>query len=181
VASLTARTAFAGLLPITEAALTLSEAAPEAITWVAPYRGQVAAVSAELDRRTGCAFPAPNRFTAKGGRRIVWTGPEQAFVLGAAPGDIAGAAIGDQSGGWAACALEGDGAAEVLARLLPIDLRDDRFAVGHAARSLLGHMSCVLMRTGPARYEVLVFRSMAASAAHELHRAMRMVAARRAL
>jgi sarcosine oxidase gamma subunit len=37
------------------------------------------------------------------------------------------------------------------------------------------------MRVGDDAYVVLVFRSMAASAAHDLDRAMRMVAARGAL
>jgi heterotetrameric sarcosine oxidase gamma subunit len=55
------------------------------------------------------------------------------------------------------------------------------FEVGHAARTMLGHMSCLLLRVEADRFLVLVFRSMAASATHDLDRAMRMVAARGAL
>ncbi|MBL4629521.1 MAG: sarcosine oxidase subunit gamma, partial [Roseicyclus sp.] len=114
------------------------------------------------------------------GTRVVWTGPEQAMVLGTALKPISGAALSDQTSAWACCALSGGDAAAVLGRLVPIDLREDVFAVGHGARTLLGHMNCVLLRTGPQRYEIMVFRSMAATATHELGRAMGMVAARKA-
>lgn len=178
MANLTAKTAFDGLLPIAKGDVTLSEITFDAITWVAPYKGKAAAVSKALDKQIAAAFPDPNRTTGSGDARAVWTGPGQAFVLGKPLKPITGAAMADQTSAWAACALEGDHAAEVLARLVPIDLRDETFAVGHAARTVLGHMTCVLIRTGAVRYEIMVFRSMAATCTHEITRAMRMVAAR---
>ncbi|WP_224815886.1 sarcosine oxidase subunit gamma [Hasllibacter sp. MH4015] len=178
MANLTAKTAFDDLLPITNGDVTLSEIPFDTITWVAPYNGKAAAVSKALDKQIGADFPGPNRTTCSADARAVWTGPEQAFVLGKPLKPITGAAMADQTSAWAACALEGDHAAEVLARLMPIDLREEVFAVGHAARTVLGHMNCVLMRTGAARYEIMVFWSMASTCAHEIERAMRMVAAR---
>ena len=65
----------------------------------------------------------------------------------------------------------------VLARLTPLDLRGSVFKTGHAARSTLGHMNCVFMRTGAARYQMMVFRSMTQTAVHEITRAMQSVTA----
>ena len=65
----------------------------------------------------------------------------------------------------------------MLARLVPLDLRPASFADGAAARSLLGHMSLAIRRTGAAGFELLVFRSMAATAVHEIGAAMTSVAA----
>ena len=67
---------------------------------------------------------------------------------------------------------------DILARLVPIDLRDQAFPDGAAARTLFGHMTAVLMRLGPEHYEVMVFRSMAGTLAHDLKDAMESVAAR---
>ena len=94
------------------------------------------------------------------------------------PVTIPGAALTDQGDAWAAVEIAGTDARDVLARLVPLDLRLSVFEVGHAARTMLAHMSCLLMRTAEDRYVALVFRSMAASAAHDIERAMRMVSAR---
>ncbi|MEJ6389683.1 sarcosine oxidase subunit gamma [Gymnodinialimonas ulvae] len=174
MANLIAKSPFDGLLPLTVGRVQVTEITCDAITWVAPHKGQMAKVSRALDGQVGADFPAPNTH-ANG---VVWFGPEQALVLGAPLKPIAGAALVDHGSAWAICALDGADAAEVLARLVPIDLRDGVFGPGAAARTLLGHMNCVLMRTGPDRFQVMVFRSMAASCAHEISRAMAMVAAR---
>ncbi|MEX3014300.1 sarcosine oxidase subunit gamma [Gymnodinialimonas hymeniacidonis] len=174
MANLTAKTPFDGLLPIEAGDVHLTEITHDGITWIAPNKGQMAKLSRALDKQMGADFPSPNTH-AKG---LVWFGPDQALALGKPLKPVAGAAMVDQSSAWACCALEGADAALVLARLVPIDLRDSAFGVGSAARTLLGHMNCVLMRTGAERYEVMVFRSMAASLVHEVERAMKMVAAR---
>jgi sarcosine oxidase subunit gamma len=165
----------AGLLPVTHGAVTLSEVLPEAITSVAPFAGQEAAVSAALEAALGAGFPQPNRWTGAE-TRIVWTGPEQAMVLGprVAP---AGAAVTDQSDAWAVMRLEGQGVEAVLARLVPVDVRRAQMPPGHAARTMLHHMTCTLLRTGEDAFEIMVFRSMAATAVHALETAMRSVAA----
>lgn len=174
MANLTAKTPFDGLLPITAGNVTLYEIHHDTITWVAPAKGKMATVSKALEKQIGAPFPEPGRVSGA----AVWTGGGQAMVLGQTLKPIAGAAFSDQSSAWACARLEGGDAVAVLARLVPIDLRDDRFKTGHAARTVIGHMNCVLIRSGPHDYEVMVFRSMAATLAHELERAMRMVAAR---
>lgn len=178
MAELTSITPCAGILPLTIGSVTLTEEAPEAITSIAPLKGQTDAVSAMLKDTVGAAFPAPNKATGKAGARAVWSGQGQALVLGPSPDPITGAAMTDQSDAWAVMTLEGAAAREVLARLVPLDLRPDAFKTGHAARTLLGHMMAVLFRTGADRYTVMVFRSMAATAVHDFKTAMEAVAAR---
>lgn len=175
--NLIARTPCAGLLPFTVAGATLTEVLPEAITFVAPFAGQDKAVSEALKSALGVGFPAPNRTSARAGARAVWIGPGQALILGPAI-TLAGAAIVDQSDAFACMALDGSAARDVLARLVPVDLRDGKFRRGHTARTLLNHMTCSLTRTGALRWEIMVFRSMAATAVHEVSEAMRGVAAR---
>ncbi len=51
------------------------------------------------------------------------------------------------------------------------------FEVGHTARTLLQHMACSLTRVAENRFEIMVFRSMAKTAVHEIETAMRTVAA----
>ena len=178
MADLTATTPCAGLLPLTIGAQTLDEEVFDAITSVAPFRGQAKSVSAALKAQMGAGFPGPGRATGKADARAVWAGRAQALVLGPALDPIAGAAMTDQTDGWACVALSGPGAREVLRRLVPVDIRPDVFKRGHAARTTLGHMHCLLLRTGADRYGILVFRSMAATLVHELKEAMETVAAR---
>lgn len=169
--SLLAKSAAEGLLPVTAGALTLSEAAPEAITSVAPFRGQTEAVSQALDAAIGAKWPAPGQMTGKPGAQVAWCGLGQALVLGP-PVSPSGAAVTDQTDAWAVFALEGAGGAEVVARLTPLDLRASQFRPGQAARSLLGHIHGLFLRSGPDRFELLVYRSMAATAVHEIEQAM---------
>lgn len=178
---LIAKSPLDGTPPLSLGDATLSEVPPGRITSVAPLKGGEKALRTAL-KAMGLGFPAPNRFLAKGDARIVWTGRDQAFLIG---GDPAGlgvhAALTDQSDGWATLRIEGEAAADVLARLLPIDLRPAAFPAGHAARTPLNHMASVVMRTAPRGFEIMMFRSMAHSAWHELHEAMKSVSARRRL
>ncbi|WP_050930263.1 sarcosine oxidase subunit gamma [Aestuariivita boseongensis] len=175
---LIAKSACDGLLPLEIGGATLTEIVFDAITSVAPWRGHEQAVSDALKSQMGAAFPAPNRSTGKAKSRAVWSGRGQALVLGPPLEPIAGAAMTDQTDAWACVALEGPAARDVLARLVPIDLRDGSFKRGHAARTQLMHMSIVLMRTGADRYGIMALRSMAGTLVHDLETAMEAVAAR---
>lgn len=162
-----AKSALQGVAPITRAGVTLSEAALGPITSVACFPGQRAAVAARLG-----GFPDPNRRLGN----LLWTGPDQAFLLGPAP-DLAGlAATTDQTGGWAGLRLTGDVAA-LLARLFPIDPRG--LTDGSSLRTPLGHMQSILTRDG-AGVLILVFRSMARTAWDEIAHALAGLEARAA-
>ncbi|NCO21814.1 MAG: sarcosine oxidase subunit gamma [Rhodobacterales bacterium] len=165
--SLIARTPAEGLLPATIAGLTLAEVTPLAITAVLPFAGQDDAVSRDM----GFTFPAPNRTTAQGDTLAIWAGRDMALVLGDPPA-TRHAAMVDQSDAWAVLDLTGQGGDKVLARLCPIDTRPAAFPPGHTARSLLGHVQASITRLSGDALRLIVPRSMAQTAVHDLTRAM---------
>lgn len=163
--------------PLTHGACTLETVELGPVTSVALFPGAEKAVAKVL-KPLGLSFPAPNSLLENGGVRLVWTGRDQAFLIGAdAPDFGTSAAITDQTGGWAALRVTGAKAAEVLMRQIPLDLRSPSFPPGRSVRAPLGHMSAVVIRE-EAGFLILVFRSMVRTAWHEIETAMRSVAAR---
>jgi heterotetrameric sarcosine oxidase gamma subunit len=162
---------------LTSGTVTLAEVAVGPITSINVFPGGAKAVAKGL-KTLGLAMPDPNSFAEKKGVRIVWTGRDQAFLIGVAPPVLEGAAVTDQSDGWAVLSVSGAGVADVLARWVPIDLRLAVFPVGRAVRTQLNHMNVVIQRTGDHAFEIMVFRSMARTAWHEVETAMHMVQAR---
>ena len=178
---LIATTPLDGRAPLVLRGTTLAEEAWRPVTSVAPFAGQEKALAKAL-KGLGLAFPAPNRFVEAGTARLVWTGRDQAFLIGAAPEGLAPhAALTEQSDGWATLVLSGPMAEAALARIVPIDIRAAVFPPGHAARVPFNHMSSVLMRTGAESFEIMVFRSMARTGWHEVEAALTALAARVAL
>lgn len=157
--------------------VTIAEIDPGPITSIAVFPGGAKGVAKGL-KALGLSLPGPNSFTERKGARIVWTGRDQAFLLGVEAPPLEGAAVTDQSDGWAVVGLSGVAAVDVLARLVPLDLRLAAFPVGRAVRTGLNHMNAVILRTGDYAFEVMVFRSMARTAWHELEATIGMVAAR---
>jgi len=157
--------------------LSLSELEVGPIYSIAVFPGAGKTVAKGL-KALGLGFPAPGRFIEKAGARIVWSGREQAFLIGVAPEALDGAAVTDQSDGWVVLGLSGPSAVDVLARLVPMDLRLSACPVGTALRTQVNHMNAVILRTGDYAFEIMLFRSMARTAWHELETATHMVAAR---
>ncbi|MBQ4826265.1 MULTISPECIES: sarcosine oxidase subunit gamma [unclassified Leisingera] len=180
MAELIAKSPCEGLVPATIGGMSLTEEHPGAMWTVAPFKGQQEALSKALETAHGMAFPAANRATGKAGSRAVWFGRDMALLMGLAPdAKLAGhAALTDQSDAWAVVRLEGAGAEDVLARLVPVDLRNQVFKRGHTARTELKHMMASVTRTGPQAFQIMVFRSMAKTLVHDLKTAMEAVAAR---
>ena len=168
-------------LPFTAGTCTLAAVDPGRMTALAPWPGAEAALSRALRDAHGLDFPASGRVTDAPGARALWSGRSQALLIGPdpAPGLAAHAALTDQSDAWAVFRLEGADAIAVLARLVPIDLHPAIFTTGRTARTLLGHMTCGLTHVGARAFEVMVFRSMAGTALHEIATAMKSVAAQR--
>ncbi|TMV08042.1 sarcosine oxidase subunit gamma [Ruegeria sediminis] len=169
-----------GLLPLTVGSVTLTEEEPGVMTSVAPYKGCEEALSEALKAAHGMGYPAANRATGRAGSRAVWFGHGQAMLIGPVPDATLSehAAIVDQSDAWAVVRLEGEGAEDVLARLVPVDLRAAHFKRGHTVRSLLFHMTASITRVGDTAFQIMVFRSMAETLVHDLKTAMEGVAAR---
>jgi heterotetrameric sarcosine oxidase gamma subunit len=167
-----------GLPPLTIGQATLAEWPLPRMTSVAPFEGQDKALAKAL-KSIGLAFPAPNRTTTKGDATLIWTGRNQAFLLVHDPAPLAGAAaLTDQTDGWAALTLQGPATTDILARLIPLDLRLPAFPVGRAVRTPLNHMNLILWRTSPYSVTLMVFRSMVRTAWHEVEVAMHGLAAR---
>lgn len=178
MAELIAKTALAGQAAVTRAGTTLAEVDLGPITSIALFPGQEKAAAKAL-KPLGLAFPEPNSLVAKDGVRLVWTGRAQAFLIGAeAPEMGEAAAVTDQSGGWAALSLTGPAAADALMRYVPLDLRLSAFPVGRAVRAPVYHMQAVIWREAEDALRLMVFRSMARTAWHEIDEALRSLAAR---
>lgn len=178
MAELNQSTACAGLLPLSIGRFTVEERLPGRLTALSAFDAD--AMGKALEAGHGLSWPDPNRTTGKGKTRCLWFGVREVLLIGPEP-DAALAAHGavvDVTDGWAMVHLEGAGVQEVLARLVPVDLSLQTFKRWHTARTLVGHMSASVTRTGPDAFEILVFRSMATTLVHELKRAMESVTAR---
>jgi len=183
VANLIAKSPSAGHAPVEIGGATLSEVPPQSIWAIAPYHGQDDALAKALKKAHDLGWPAPGALSAKGGLSLAWSGKDQAFLFGTVPDPAlsAYAALTDQSDAWTHLVLEGPATREVLARWVPVDLSPGALPDGSTIRTLLGHMTTLILHPAGDRFDLLVFRSMADTAWHELTHAMRAVAARTAL
>lgn len=163
--------------PVSTAGTMLAPHDPGPITAIALFPGAEKVLAKGL-KSLGLSFPAPGTVVESGAARLVWTGRDQAFLMGVAPPSLEGCAMTDQTDGWAGFCLSGPGAVDVLARLVALDLRETAFPVGRTARTGLNHMSMVLIRTAAEVFELYVFRSMARSAWHELSEVLERMEAR---
>ena len=176
---LIAKSPFEGLLPISCGSVSLSEYAVDCITLIASNKGNQKQLSDELKAAHGMTLPVPNRMTGRAGARCVWFG-QQYFLMGPKPDPSLNnvARLTDVSDGYAVAHLEGAGIENVLARLVPIDVSDIVFKRGQTARTLVQHMTASISRISDTAFQIIAFRSMAATLVHDIERAMQSVAAR---
>ena len=173
-----AKTALQGQGAVTHAKTTLAEVDLGQVTSIALFSGQETALAKAL-KPIGFSMPGVGECQTKGGVMLAWTGRDQAFLIGAPCPDLgASAAVTDQSGGWAALTLTGPAAAAALMRYVPMDLRVSAFKPGSVLRTPLYHMSMILLRMDEQTFTVMVFRSMARTAWHEIEVALKSLAAR---
>ncbi len=176
--TLTPTTPCGAMLPLRIGTLTLSEVDPGHLTAMAPRQG--GALGAALSAAHGLDLPGPGRATGTDAARAIWFGRAHVLLMGPAPDPslAAQAALTDISDGWAVVRLEGAGAAAVLARLTPIDLRPTVFPPGQTARTEVFHMQAAITRLADDAFLIMVFRSMSQTLVHDLRTAMEGVAAR---
>ena len=170
----------AGVLPLNLGRVTAEEVRLGTLSSLSPF-GDASQLTAALEKAHGLALPKPGRATGKDGARCIWFGRNEVLLAGPAPDKALArsAAVVDQSDGWACVTVSGTDAVDVLARLVPIDLREVTFKRGHTARTMVQHMAASITRVGADRFLILVFRSMAGSLVHDLKAAMEAVASRR--
>ena len=169
----------AGLLPVCHGEMILRDEDPAVITALMPFKGKRSALSAALHRACGFGFPGPGEAYVSAAGAILWSGRDQAFLLGPKPQDGLSdlALVSDQSDAWAVLHLSGTGSEAALARLVPVDLRERAFPEGRSLRSQLGHMNVSICRIGGG-LRIMGFRSMAGTLVHEIEQAMAHVAVR---
>ncbi len=172
-------------LPVAEAEhgaalLTVLPRVP--LFWIAPYPGRTEALSAALQSALGVSFPAPGDLGTSDAAEIRWAGRDHAILISEATADLAEhACVTEVSDVYVRLHVgPREVAAAVLARLVPLDLRPERFPAGRTARSLLGHVPAHLTAREDG-IELLVMRSFAHTAFHEIETAMESVAGRAAL
>lgn len=166
--------------PVILAGVTLASLDTGPITRLTIRRGHQADGAEALNSAHGMGFPAANRATGREGARALWAGPGQALLIGPEPDPRLAQSftLVDQTDAYAGLTLEGLAARDILARLTPLDLREAGFRRGFSMLSLLGHIPLSLTRTTAQRFLLLVPRSMASSAFHDLAEAARLYAAR---
>lgn len=164
-------------LPVTIGAMTLSRVDPGSLTSVAPFKGQVAAVSRALEKAIGLPLPDTGRVTSNADTTVQWFGRDLWLLAGQVVPDLPGAAVTDQTDAWATLQLAGPDLTAVMARLVPLDLRDATFPTGAAARTDLQGMNVAIARTGPEVLSIMGFRSMAGTLSDKITSAMQTIAA----
>lgn len=165
---LKAKSPCAGLLPLTVGDVTLTETEQGPMWSVAPFQGEEKACVAAL-KKAGVAWPDVGART----ENAMWFGLDQAIVFADALPPIP-AALTDQSDGWAVVRVSG-GVVDVMARLVPVDLR---VPAGTVLRTLVGHMTAHITCLEGGSFDVMVMRSMARTLVHDLTTAAQAVAAR---
>ena len=136
---------------------------------------QDSALMHDLSQAVGLGLPHhPSQCPTGQDRRVVWAGPDDWFVLGAAGTQdslmqtlrqAAGprhCAVTDVSSGYAVLGLSGAVVREVLAQGCPLDLDPRVFGEGHSAGTHFFKASVWLWRTGAHEFELLVRSSFAA-------------------
>lgn len=170
---------FRDQLPFSHGRASLTENQPGYITAIMPHQGKEAALSAALKKAHDLSLPPAGQSSANTRLRLLWAGRGTYFLVGEIPPDKALARVAslvDQSDGWCSLSLAGKDAAEVLARLCPLDLRLEVFKPGNTARSELQHIMALYLRTGSG-FEIMVMRSFAGTTLHHLKETMKSVAA----
>lgn len=180
MAELTALSPAGALLPKTLGGVRLREADFAPMTGISPHAGEVAQVSSALEAAHGVSLPGPGKLVAGDGAMVMWVGRNRWLLIGPEPGEGPGAhaALTDQSDAWVTVVISGAAGVEVLARLVPVDLRAAMFPEGSVARTEVYHMPAIIARTGAEELRVMCFRSMAGTLVHDLVQAADAVAAR---
>ena len=160
----------------------LSELPHCARAGLAVLGGDETGLNAALRPWLGADLPGPGRMAGADGRRAIWQGPGQWLIEAHGVGGLAGelselcgakAAVTEQSAAYAAFGMEGPELHRALALLCPLDAPQHQG--GEAERTLIHHLSCLVLCVSPERYEIMGLRSAAASLHHALATALRAV------
>ena len=161
---------FAATVAASRAGIRLSALRRGSIWQVACWPETFGAIEGELASALGCDAPPPGRVSVtQDDRLLIRVEPLKWWIIGPdgaecplAPDPDRGAAL-DMSHDQAGIVVEGAAAAELLKRLVSIDLRERAFPDLSYATTLAHHMITRVLRRdrGTPCYEVMVMRSYA--------------------
>lgn len=165
-----------------EAGVALTEIRNFDLVQVMARRGKAAEMAKAAKGRFGVAAPGTPGAVQTADATLIWSGPDQFFVLSKggkhgmaalAPPLAGSASLSDQSHARVLISVSGVKALAMLAKLSSIDLHADAFAIGAAAATSMDHTSVTLWRgndraDGQAVFNVLVFATFAESLWHTM-------------
>lgn len=177
---LKAVSACAGLVPLRIGEVTVDEMEVGVLTSLSSF-GDPSKLAQALEKAYGLSWPEAGHASHEDGVRVIWFGRDEVLLIGPeADGALAAfGAVVDQTDAWAAVSVQGADAIDVLARLVPADLRDGVFDADQTMRTQLAHLNVSITKLATDFFMILVFRSMAATLIHDLKQAMAGVASRR--
>jgi sarcosine oxidase subunit gamma len=165
-----------------DAGVSLTEIRNFELVQVMARRGKAAEMAKAAKSRFGVAAPETPKAVGGADATLIWSGPDQFFVLSKDGKHAAGAltqafaasaSLSDQSHARVLISISGAKARAMLAKLSSIDLHPDAFAVGAAAATSMDHTSVTLWRgndraDGQAVFNVMVFATFAESLWHTM-------------
>jgi heterotetrameric sarcosine oxidase gamma subunit len=170
------RSALAALPPTTagNARVTLSEVRPGSILQIAAWPETLTTVQGVIAVFLGAQVPKSGRGLAGADAAIATVAPGRYLIAGYASDLVSrfeaalaasDGAVTDLSHGQAILRLEGEAAADVLARCVALDLDPAVFPAGRVARTAIHHIDVLIHRLTETSFDLWVFRSFAESLA----------------
>lgn len=165
-----------------DAGVSLTDIRNFELIQVMARRGKAAAMLNAAKARFGIAAPETPKAVSTPDATLIWSGPDQFFVLSKGgrhsmdalvPSFAGSASLSDQSHARVLVSISGAKARTMLAKLSSIDLHPDAFPVGAAAATSIDHTSVTLWRgkdrdDGQAVFNLLVFATFAESLWHTM-------------
>jgi sarcosine oxidase subunit gamma len=160
--------------PMPGARATLSELQPGSILQIAAWPDTLAAVEVVLADILQIAVPRTGAATAAAGATLAAVAPGRYLVAADAADAVTrleaalpatDGAVTDLSHGRVILRLEGEAAADVLARCIALDLDPTAFPLGRAAQTMIHHVDVLVYRVAETRFELWMLRSFAESLA----------------
>jgi heterotetrameric sarcosine oxidase gamma subunit len=158
-----------------DAGVSMAELTEFELVQVMARRGHWQAVAQACTKAYGKPAPAKPEVVEAEGALLIWSGPDQFFVLSPRGSQMekarkafAGtASLSEQSDGRALIRISGARARDMLAKVCSLDLHPAVFPVGAAAATSIDHTAVNLWRVedvgGEAAFHLLVFATFAES------------------
>jgi methylglutamate dehydrogenase subunit D len=169
--------AYLPLAASAEARVSLSESRPASLLQVAAWPDTLATVEAVVGELLGLGVPPLGTAVADPNLTIAAIAPGRFLIAGIAP-DLAprleaalpseDAAVTDLSHGRVILRLQGDAAAELLAKGVALDLHPAAFPPGRVAQTAIHHIDVLLHRRAADSFDLWALRGFAEALAEWL-------------